>query len=105
MEEKRRSKRMRYFGEVELDGFIRANLSDLSDAGAFIDCRMALSPGTRVQLRFTVLGREVETAAVVCHTSAGIGMGVKFVELAPEVRAEIARLVASGDADGEPGAS
>lgn len=97
-EEKRASKRTRYFVEVELDGFLKATLSDLSPDGAFIDSRMSLSPGTVVQLRFAVLGCEVETAAEVRHCSPGIGVGVRFVGLDPGVRMEIERLLASGSA-------
>jgi hypothetical protein len=96
-EEKRAFKRTRYFVEVELDGLVKARLSDISPDGAFIESRAAFTPGAMVQIRFTVVGRDVETAAEVRHCCPGIGMGVKFVALEPALRAEIARLLASGD--------
>jgi hypothetical protein len=100
-DERRAFKRTRYFVEVELDGLLRAKLSDLSPDGAFIESRTAFAPGAIVQLRFTVFGREVETAAEIRHGSAGIGMGVKFIDLDPLVRAEIARLLANSEGDSE----
>jgi len=94
-EEKRASKRIRQFVEVELDGLVRARLSDLSAEGAFIESRTVLTPGSVVQLHFTVLGRDIETAAEVRHSCPGIGMGVKFISLDPPIRTEIARLLAT----------
>jgi len=96
-EEKRAFKRTRYFVDVELDGLVRARLSDLSADGAFIESRTVFTAGAVVQLRFTVLGREVETAAEIRHSCPGIGMGVKFIALDPSLRTEIARLLVSGD--------
>src|SRR5512146_2749856 len=94
-DEKRAVKRTRYSVEVELDGLLRARLSDLSPDGAFIESRSAFTPGSVVQLRFTVLGHDVETAAEIRHCCPGIGMGVKFIALDPLTRAEIGRLLAS----------
>jgi hypothetical protein len=100
-DERRAFKRTRYFVEVELDGFLRARLSDLSPDGAFVESRTDFTPGAVVQLRFTVLGREVETAAEIRHCCPGIGMGVKFIGLDPLVREELGRLLA--DSEGEAG--
>jgi len=96
-EEKRAFKRTRHYVDVELDGLVRAQLSDLSADGAFIESRTVFTPGTVVQLRFTVLGRDIETAAEIRHSCPGIGMGVKFIALDSSVRAEIARLLTSGE--------
>ncbi len=101
-EQRRAFQRTRYYGEVELDGMLKASLVDLSPDGAFIDSRTVPPPGTVVQLRFLLHGREIETGAEVRYTSPGIGMGVKFVGLDPALRAEIGRLLARGEADGEP---
>ena len=54
-----------------------------------------------MRLRFTVFGREVETAAEVRHSSPGIGIGVEFVRLDPEVRAAIELLLSRADSAGE----
>ncbi len=100
-EERRAVKRTRFFVDVELDGLLRARLSDVSPDGAFSECRTAFTAGAIVHVRFTVLGREVQTAAEVRYCFQGIGMGVKFIELDPEVRAELARLLASSEGAAE----
>lgn len=102
-DERRRSKRTRFLVDVELDGLLRATISNLSADGAFIDCRTTPPAGTVVQLRFTVQGWEVETAAEVRYCCPGIGMGVSFTSLAPAARTELARLLAAGDAVGRLG--
>lgn len=104
-DERRTSERIRYVVEVELDGLLRARLLDLSPEGAFIESRTAFTPGAVVQLRFTLLGREIETAAEIRHSCRGIGMGVKFIGLDPLVRAEIGRLLARTDQSSEPSPS
>jgi hypothetical protein len=96
-DERRKAKRTRFQADVELDDLLRATISNLSADGAFIDSRMVLAPGTTVQLRFTVHDREIQTAAEVRFSAPGIGMGVKFLDLDPGVRAEIEQLLAQGE--------
>jgi hypothetical protein len=98
-DERRSSKRWRFPVDVELDDLLRATISNLSADGAFIDSRMVLSAGAIVQLRFNVHGREIVTAAEVRYSSPGIGMGVRFVDLDPASRAELAQLLATDDAE------
>ncbi|MBP7571676.1 MAG: PilZ domain-containing protein [Acidobacteria bacterium] len=92
-DERRQSRRTRYLAEVELDGLLKARISNLSADGAFIDCRTTLPPGAVVHLRFTADGHLVETAAEVRYSCPGIGMGVRFTSLSAAARTELARVL------------
>jgi hypothetical protein len=99
-QQRRQSVRIPYVTEVWLDSSISpARMSDLSTAGAFLDTRATLNPGDQVRLRFELGGALLEVAALVRYAVRNIGMGVSFVDLAPEHLAAIEGLIAS---HGEP---
>ena len=78
-------------GEDLVPGRIR----DLSMTGAFLVTGRSLSPGERGVLRFTASGRPVSLSAEVVRRGRGMtepeGVGLRFVELAPEVGAFLGR--------------
>lgn len=96
--ERRESKRVTFFCEARLEGLDVANsqvrLADLSVDGAFVDTRMVLPAGAVTRLHFTVLGKDVVVNAEVRYSMAGMGMGLRFLNLSPEARETIERFVA-----------
>ena len=72
-----------------IDEFISEYVSDISRTGVFIRTDDPLPPGTKVDLRFTVIDEDMETIegigevtrVVAPGTSTAPGMGVVFLEL------------------------
>ncbi len=68
-----------------LEEFIAEYVSNISRTGVFIRSKDPLPPGTRVDLRFTVIMEEMETiegvGEIVRRSENPSGMGVTFVEL------------------------
>jgi hypothetical protein len=94
--DKRRSRRVAYPCEARCFGvgesIYDTRLTDLSVTGAFVRTRAELPAGTIVLLRFEAEGRRVKTEAEVVHAEPGQGMGVRFVNLRPEIRGVLARI-------------
>jgi hypothetical protein len=99
MDERRGSRRVTFFCEARLEGIDVANASvriaDLSVDGAFVDARTVLPPGAIANLRFSLPDCEVSVRTEVRYSMPGMGMGLRFVDLTPEVRDAIARFVDS----------
>ena len=82
-----------------LEEFISEYVKDLSE-GVFVRAHQPLAVGTRVDLRFTVIGEDLETVEGVGRVvrvvapggGATPGMGVMFEDLTPESREVVARL-------------
>lgn len=91
-----------------LDEFITEYVKDLSAGGVFVRVHDPLPVGTRVELRFTVIGDELETVegvgtvVRVVAPAAGVtpGMGVMFEELTPASQEVVRRLTARAKKDG-----
>jgi hypothetical protein len=73
---------------------VTARISDVSVTGAFLECLNTLPAGTRLGLRFVLNEHLVTVAAEVMHSMPQFGMGVRFVNLSPDSRAMIERLLA-----------
>jgi hypothetical protein len=63
---------------------MQARCSDLSVAGCYVDTLNPFPVGARVQLRLSCGQKSLETAARVCSSHMGMGMGLAFWELTPE---------------------
>jgi len=65
--------------------FVDAYVTNISRSGAFLKCPTPMPVGTKVALRFTVIGDEVETISgigeVVRVQNDPSGMGVVFTDL------------------------
>ena len=98
-EDKRASKRVSYPCEVECSGVgvgmspLNPRISDLSVTGAFIDSMVTLPEGTNLKLKFSLPSLIVSCNAVVMHEMPQFGMGVRFLELAPEQLAALEEIV------------
>ncbi len=73
---------------------VEARISDLSSSGAFLDCQNPVPVGTKLALRFVLGEYLVEVAAEVVHVMPLFGMGVRFLDLSPDSRSAIERLLA-----------
>lgn len=97
--ERRRSKRVPFFCEAELEGIdvarAEVRLADISVDGAFVDARTVLPPGVVARLRFTILGKQVNATAEVRYSLPGMGMGLRFLDLSDDDRAAVARFVSA----------
>ena len=94
--EKRGSKRIPYISEVvceSLGNSLTARTSDISASGVFIHSKVWYEAGSILTLRFSVTSTQIETAGEVCYSIPHIGMGVRFLELKPEYRAAIEKLI------------
>jgi uncharacterized protein (TIGR02266 family) len=87
---RRQSERVRVNREFEtIEEFISEYVSDISRSGVFIRSDDPLPPGTRVDLRFTVIHEDMETIEGIGEVTRAVapggkeapGMGVVFVEL------------------------
>lgn len=98
-EEQRRHPRVDVFREIacEADGVAcRSQVADLSVGGMFIDLpRTPFKGGTRLRVCFSVRDGEpsIVAPAVVNYVQDGIGMGIRFLDLAPATRDRIAAFV------------
>lgn len=96
--ERRASKRTTYFCEATLEGMDVAHthvrLADLSVEGAFVDTRSVLPAGAVTRLRFTLGSKDVGVNAEVRYSMPGMGMGLRFLNLAPEDRKAIEEFLA-----------
>jgi hypothetical protein len=72
---------------------VTARISDLSVTGAFLDCLNTLPEGTRLGLRFVLNDHLVTVASEVVHSMPQFGMGVRFLNLSAESRAQIEELL------------
>ena len=88
------------------DAFLEEHVANISSSGVFVRCEQPLAIGTRVDLCFTVIVDDVETiegvGEVVRVQDDPPGMGVAFIELTPESRERVRRLLR---AHRTPGAS
>jgi PilZ domain len=68
-----------------------SQISDLSLKGCYVDTINPLPDGTLVHLRIFTETHAFEAPAIVVHSQAYLGMGMKFREVQPE-SAEVLRL-------------
>jgi PilZ domain len=92
----RKSGRAFFCNEVEVVGYGPRRSSDLSVGGMFIESIAGYPLGTVLQLRFKLKEEDPMPIAVqarVLYSANGIGVGLEFLDLAPDDRTRIARLV------------
>lgn len=73
---------------ASIEQFVAEYATDISTSGCFIRSKHPLPVGTKVNLRFTVIGRDLEiiegtgeVVRVVRPPVEGAGMGVRFTRL------------------------
>lgn len=84
-----------------IEEFITEYVSDISRTGVFIRTDDPLPPGTKVDLRFTIIDEDFEVIegvgqvvrVVAVGGNAVPGMGVSFIELTPASRSLVDRVM------------
>jgi KaiC/GvpD/RAD55 family RecA-like ATPase len=98
--EKRGAPRVPYISDVVFmvgGKRLTARTSDISATGIFIHSKLWCDPRTMMTLSFSVCSTQIETAGQVRYSIPLVGMGVRFVDLKPEHRAAIEKLIESQD--------
>jgi hypothetical protein len=96
--ERRHSERVLFCNEVEVVGYGPRRSSDLSPGGMFIETIAAFPRGTVLELRFKVQEDERDPICVkarVLYSADSIGVGVEFLDLLPEDRRRIERVLST----------
>jgi len=95
--ERRNSTRVTVSAEVKLTGAslstVRNRMSDLSLTGAFIDTNLTLAPGTTIDMEFQIQGVTFKLKAEVVNLMPGFGVGVRFLNLSPEQKRLLEKLL------------
>lgn len=81
---------------VDLGSGVRvtARVSDISSSGCYLDMINVFSPGTSAQISILHANLNFEARATVVYSMPGMGMGVHFNSLAPDMFAVLARWIA-----------
>jgi uncharacterized protein (TIGR02266 family) len=75
---------------------VRKSMANISTGGLFIRTEEPLGPGTRMVVRFELPNRHrVIAVSRVCYAKKGAGLGVEFLGLDDEDRAEIETYIAT----------
>jgi hypothetical protein len=95
--ERREAKRISYICEVLCEGSgirsLATRINDLSTTGVFIDSMSAYPIGSVIKLKFTIRDVPIEVSGEVRYAMPQVGMGVRFIDLTPEHREIIERLI------------
>jgi hypothetical protein len=73
--------------------YVVALTRDLNAFGCFITTTRPFSEGTTLRLRITSSGAQFNAIGKVTGNVTSLGMGIEFVEIAPEDRAVIEKLL------------
>ena len=97
-DDRRHSQRALFCNEVEVVGYGPRRSADLSAGGMFIETIAAFPRDTVLKLKFKLGDNEAAPVVVqarVLYVANGIGVGVEFMDLAPEDRIRIERLLSA----------
>lgn len=90
---KERKKRVSIQKDVVINRTVRAEGLDLSEDGMYIYTRTEFIPRSIIELSFVIDGERLDIPAIVSHAQQGIGIGVRFVDMPPEVLEKIKRFI------------
>jgi hypothetical protein len=94
----REQERVTYFKEVTIDlasGRRQARISDIGPGGCFVDSIVSVTESEPVTIEISGLnGHPIKLTGKVAYTLAGIGFGLRFMNLASEEQAEVDKMVA-----------
>ena len=95
-DDRRHSQRALFCNEVEVVGYGPRRTADLSAGGMFIETIAAFPRDTVLHLKFKLGEAEsppIVVQARVLYVANGIGVGVEFMDLAPDDRVRIERIL------------
>ncbi len=84
--------------EVSSGAKLSARTADVSRTGCYIDTLNPTPPGTEILVRLTHETETFEASGRIVYSSPGMGMGVAFVNVAPEQQARLDRWIAEESA-------
>lgn len=97
-DDRRQGHRALFCNEVEVVGYGPRRSSDLSAGGMFLETIAAFPKDTVLQLKFKLTENEsvpIVVRARVLYVASGIGVGVEFIDLAPDDRRRIERMLSA----------
>jgi hypothetical protein len=97
-DDRRNSQRAFFCNEVEVVGYGSRRSADLSAGGMFLETIAAFPRDTVLKLKFKLGENESAPVVVqgrVLYVANGIGVGIEFIDLSPDDRARIERLLAA----------
>lgn len=80
--------------EVLSGAKLEARTADVSRTGCYIDTLNPTEPNREIRVRLTHNNEVFETKGRVIYNSPGLGMGVAFLNVAPEQQARLDRWIA-----------
>jgi hypothetical protein len=69
------------------------SITDISLHGCYVEMTAAFAVGTMVEIDIELAGKRAHVRGEVRASYPFLGMGIKFVEIAPEAKAELAEMV------------
>jgi len=72
---------------------MQTNASDISGRGCYVESMVPLPLGTPLSVQFWIEGDKVMTSAVVRTSDPGVGMGIEFTGLQPDLQQRFQRLL------------
>jgi hypothetical protein len=94
--ERRKNKRVPFIKDATVDGLGSRRISDLSAGGIYLETPVSVPVGTDVDIQFKFKdtdAQEVQLKARVIYIHEGVGMGMIFVNLPPEIADKIKKIV------------
>ena len=95
---RRKSKRVPFIQEVEIVGVGMRHCSDISAGGIYLDTVSIFRENEILTLQLKLPGsdpRTIEVRACVRYAHAGVGVGLEFIDLQPDDRERIEKLIHS----------
>jgi len=105
--ERRASERFPFSAVTELIDVISATritarVSDISLSGCYLDVINVFAPGTRIQINIRHSNLQFEATGAVVYSLPGMGMGITFNPVAPEMASVLNRWIAQVKGDIAP---
>ncbi len=93
--ERRKYHRVPFREEILIDGTKLSTSTDISEGGLFVSAIQRFEEGSVVELTIPFAEGKITVKAQVKYCQQGIGLGMMFVEMTEEQRAQIGELIAS----------
>jgi CheY-like chemotaxis protein len=93
----RDKKRVLIQRDIVINGIINAHALDISNNGMYISTASDFIKGSVLDIGIEIDNKPIQLKARVQHCQKGIGMGVKFVSLTPEIFTTIRDLLAKAE--------
>lgn len=82
---------------------LRVNATDISGNGCYIETIMPIQVGTSLKVEFFIEDERVTSTAIVRTCDPGVGMGIEFISLTPDLQDRFQRLLEKLDPAGISG--